>query len=242
MAKILIANWKSNPRDIKSAVKLAKAIDGKNVVIAPPFPFLEAIHKVIKKSALGAQNVFWADGPYTGEISADDLKALKVKYVIVGHSERRKNLKETDRMINLKVKEVIKSGLKVVLCVGEPLNIRKRGIKSAKNFVVKQLTKDLIGVGKKSGALLLVAYEPVWSISTEKGSKPDTPEDAVLMIEFIRGWLKKRGLKSAKVIYGGSVNKGNAESFLHKKGIEGALIGGASLRPLEFKKIKSSII
>jgi triosephosphate isomerase (TIM) len=242
MSKILVANWKSNPQNIKSAIKLAKAIDGKNIVIAPPSPFLEAVRKVIKKSTLGAQNVFWADGPYTGEISAEDLKALKVKYVIIGHSERRKNLKETDRMINLKVKESVKSGLRVILCVGEPFSIRKRGVQSAKSFIGKQLTKDLSGISKKNSRLLIVAYEPVWSISTERGSKPDTPEDAALMIDFIRNWLRSKGFSKNQVIYGGSVNKNNAARFLRQKGISGALVGQTSLRPLEFKKIKSSII
>lgn len=240
MPKLLIANWKSNPADVKSAIALAKAIDGKNVVIAPPSPFLESVGKVIKKSSLGAQNVFWADGPYTGEVSAADLKIMKVKYVIVGHSERRNNLLETDEMINLKIKEVVKSGLKAVLCVGEPLKVRRRGIGEAKKFIANQLTKDLKNVIKNKN--LIVAYEPIWSISTEKGSKPDNPEDAALIINFMRVWLKRKGFKKVKVIYGGSVNGENFSDFMKQKGIDGALVGGASLRPIEFNKMKRAII
>ena len=246
MSKLLIANWKSNPADVKSAIKLAKAIDGKNVVMVPPAPFLESVGEVIKKSLLGAQNVFWADGPYTGEISAADLKIMKVKYVIIGHSERRKNLMETDEMINLKVKATLRAGLKAVLCVGEPLKVRRAGIASAKKFIKKQLAADLKSLNSKSYMLnsrLIVAYEPVWSISTERGAKPDTPEDAVIMIKFIKEVLySKFHILNPKVLYGGSVNAKNAKGFLGQKDIDGALVGGASLKPIEFNKIKRAII
>lgn len=246
MMKILIANWKSNPDNPKSAVKLAKAIDKKGVVVAPPFPFLSAVRKTIKKSALGAQDLFWADGPYTGEVSARDLKILKVKYVIVGHSERRKNLKETDEMINRKLKAALQAGLKAVLCVGEPATVRKKGIKEAKKFVKKQLVanlKSLKTINYKLQTNLIVAYEPVWAISTAKGSKPDTPQDAVEMIEFIKGILySKFHILNPKVLYGGSVTAKNARGFLKEKAIDGALVGSASLHPLEFHRVISSII
>ncbi len=247
MRKLIIANWKSNPTDVKSAIKLAKAIDDKNVIITPPSPFLESVGKVLKYSSLGAQNVFWADGPYTGEVSATDLKLMKVKYVIIGHSERRKNLKETDKMINLKIKATLKAGLKAVLCVGEPANIRRKGIKKAKDFVRSQLNKDLKGthnllLNPQTGGLnsrLIVAYEPVWAISTFKGAKPDTPEEASLMISFIKKTLSKI---KPKVIYGGSVNAGNAKAFLSQRVIDGALIGGMSLKPLEFRRVINDIM
>ncbi|MBI3274184.1 MAG: triosephosphate isomerase [Candidatus Colwellbacteria bacterium] len=266
MPKLIIANWKSNPSDLASAIKLAKAIDHKNVVIAAPFPYLPAVYKAIKKSALGAQDLFWADGPYTGEISAQDLKTLKVKYVIVGHSERRKNLKETDEMINRKLKAALDGGLKAVLCVGESAAIRKKGIKEAKKFVKKQLIADLKSLnssakgGSSSGgkfhilnSQLIVAYEPVWAISTEKGSKPDTPEDAVEMIKFIKGILNssakggsssggKFHILNSKVLYGGSVTAKNAKAFLGRSEINGALVGSASLKPNEFNKIVKSVI
>lgn len=243
MPKILIANWKSNPNNPKSAVKLAKAIDKKGVVIAPPFPFLSAVSRVINKSALGAQDLFWADGPYTGEVSAEDLKILKVKYVIIGHSERRKNLKETDKMINLKLKAALKEGLRAVLCVGEPVQVRRKGIKNAKEFIRRQLRADLHTLPTAHLTRLIVAYEPVWAISTEKGSKPDTPQDAVEMISFIKRTLNSKfHILNPRVLYGGSVNAKNARKFLKEKAIDGALVGGVSLKPLEFHKVVNVII
>src|SRR3989344_5942816 len=244
--KLIVANWKSNPNDLASAVKLAKAIDHKNVVIAVPFPFLPAVYKQLKKSALGAQDLFWADGPYTGEVSAQDLKILKVKYVIVGHSERRKNLKETDEMINLKLKAALRGGLRAVLCVGEPATVRKKGIKEAKKFVKQQLVNDLKSTNKLlklKANKLIIAYEPVWAISTGKGSEPDTPEEAVGMIKFIKEILySKFHILNPKVLYGGSVNAKNAKGFLREKEVDGALVGGASLLPLEFHKVINAII
>ena len=246
MSKLIIANWKSNPNDLASAVRLAKAIDHKNVVIAAPFPFLPAVYKAIKKSVLGAQDLFWADGPYTGEVSAEDLKILKVKYVIVGHSERRKNLKETDEMVNRKLRAALKAGLKAVLCVGESAVVRKKGIKEAKKFVKQQLVNDLKSTSKLlklKANKLIIAYEPVWAISTEKGSKPDTPEDAVEMINFIKDLLYvKYGIRKPKVLYGGSVTAKNAKAFLGRKEVDGALVGGTSLLPLEFRKVINAII
>lgn len=243
MLKLLVANWKSNPHNVASAIKLAKSIDKKGVVIAPPYPFLEQAGKAVKYAELGAQDVFWEDiGPYTGEVSWHQLKHLKVKYVIIGHSERRRNLVETDELINKKVKAAVKAGINVILCVGEPLNIRNRGKEAAKRFIKNQLTKDLKGVSKTNNKLI-VAYEPVWAISTEKGSKPDTPEDAVEMIKFIKELLNTLySIPNVKVLYGGSVTAKNARSFLERKEINGALVGGISLLPLEFRKVINAII
>lgn len=245
--KLIIANWKSNPTSVKEAVKLAKAEDEMNVIIAPPFPFLESVGNVINRASLGAQDIFWEDvGSYTGEVSWRHLKNLKVKYVIIGHSERRKNLKETDEMINLKLKAVLQAGLKAVLCVGESAVVRKKGIKEAKKFVKKQLTKDLESlktINYKLKTNLIIAYEPVWAISTEKGGKPDTPRDAVEMVEFIKEILhSKFRIPNSKVLYGGSVNAKNANEFLREKAVDGALVGGTSLHPLEFHKVINVII
>ena len=121
MKKIIIANWKMNPFEEQKALNLARAIDKENIIIAPPFVFLSSISKILKKASLAAQDVFWAEsGAYTGEISSQMLKNLGVKYVIVGHSERRIYLKETDEMINKKIIAALCAGLKVILCIGEP--------------------------------------------------------------------------------------------------------------------------
>ncbi len=227
MKKLIIANWKSNPDSLVQAKKLGRDIDKPGVVIAPPYPFLESLGKTLRRATLGAQDVFGADrGAYTGEVSLSQLKDLKVKYIILGHSERRKFLGETDELINKKVKAALRAGFKTVLCVGE---WRRQSLSQAKVFVRGQLKKDLAGV--RSYRNLIITYEPVWAISTSKSGKPDKPENAAQMARFIKSIIK------AKVIYGGSVNAKNARSFLKYKEIDGALVGGASLKPREFLKI-----
>ncbi len=247
MKKLIVANWKMNPDSLGRAVSLAKKIDAgipktKNieVVIAPPFPFLAEVGKVLRNAKLGAQDAFWENvGPYTGEVSAAMLNHSGVEYVIIGHSERRRFLHETDEMIHKKILASLLAGLKVILCVGEPLAVRKRGLAAAKRFVGDQLKKDL-----KSPTTyhlpptnLIIAYEPIWAIST---GKPDRPADAAEMIQFIKRQVS--GVKGqVRVLYGGSVNSQNAGSFVHYKGIDGALVGGAGLKAEELKKIIQSI-
>jgi len=248
MKKLIIANWKENPNSITEAVSLAQQIDkgiGKankaEVVIAPPFPFLSAVGKVLKRAKLGAQNVFWEDkAAHTGEISPRMLKSSGVKYAIIGHSERRR-LGETDEMINKKISASLKAELKVILCVGESLNVRRRGLSASKNFVKGQLKKDLKGLHSTFYILhsrIIVAYEPIWAISTNKNARPDKPEDALEMIKLIKQFCHSHfAIRNLPVLYGGSVNSKNAKNFLQYKEIDGALVGGASLKPDEFGKI-----
>ncbi len=237
MAKLIVANWKANPKTPREALKLAKASDFKNAVIAPPFIYLQALSPVLKKAALGAQDAFWEmRGPYTGEITPIQIKNLKAKYVIIGHSERRQ-LGETDTVINKKIKAVLKAGLKVILCVGENRDTRRKGITSAKRFVGSQLKKDLAGIRTSHFTLrnpLIIAYEPVWAIGT---GKSDKPKDSVEIIKDIKKLLDSRCQIPAPVLYGGSVTSGNAKSFLSQPEIDGALVGGASLKLKEFKTI-----
>jgi triosephosphate isomerase len=215
-------------------------------VVAPPFVYLSDLSKVKSqksKVALAAQNIFWEDSvAYTGEISPKMLKNLGVEYVIIGHSERRKYLNETDGMLNKKVLASLKAGLKVILCVGEPkreLGIKnyELGIKKAKNYIENQLQKDLKGLSMVKGQMsnVIVAYEPVWAINT---GHFDTPKDALEMIKFIKNLLATRySLNSIKVLYGGSVDSKNIADFLKHPEIDGALIGHASLKAGEVKKI-----
>jgi triosephosphate isomerase len=229
-------------------VRLAQSIDrivpaNVELVIAPPFVYLSAVGSILRNAVLGAQNLFGEEaksGPYTGEISALQLRRLGVKYVIVGHSERRA-LGESDEIINKKIKTALGEGLGVILCVGEPK--RESGIKSSKlkkekSYVKRQLLKDLIGIcgsRLKIRHPFVVAYEPVWAIGT---GRADKPEEAAEMIKFIKNVLKTKipGL-NARVLYGGSVNAKNASGFLNQREIEGALVGGASLKIKEFRKI-----
>lgn len=228
-----------NPATVREAIKLARSTDKKGVVICPPFVFLPEVKKILKRASLGAQDVFWEEkGPFTGEVSAAMLKGLGVKYVIVGHSERRRWLKETDEIINKKVKAALKTGLKVILCVGEPLAVRRKGLTAAKRFVADQLKEDLVGLHSKFYILnsrLIVAYEPIWAIGT---GRADKPRDTAEMVQFIKQFLHSTFyILNSKVLYGGSVNSQNAEKFLQLKEIDGALVGGASLKAEEFNKI-----
>jgi triosephosphate isomerase (TIM) len=251
MGKLIVANWKEHPKTEAEALKLFKAVArarrsktgaAVEVAICPPFIYLEEITRVFKRMsptarrglALGAQDVFWEEqGAFTGEVGPRMLRSLGVKYAILGHSERRKFAKETDAMINKKVALAAHDGLKIILCVGESLAVRQKGIAAAKNFVQQQLLKDLKNVVLKSGDIA-IAYEPIWAIGTGKN---DSPEDARAMAQFIKKLLKERKQIKPRFLYGGSVNSKNAGDYVQLKEIDGALVGGASLKADEFIKI-----
>lgn len=235
MNKIIIANWKMNPSTVQEAATLAKKIDVADLVIAAPAPFLGVVGSAIKKAKLGAQNVFWEDqGPFTGEVSASQLASVGVSYVIVGHSERRR-LGETDEMIARKISVAIHNRLIPIICVGETRGEHEIG--QSESVVKKQLEIDLSLLSKTHYSTpIIIAYEPVWAISTEKNAQPDTPENAVAMINSIKQ-VTDQWPQNTTFIYGGSVNPNNAESFLKHKEIEGALVGGASLKAEEMKAI-----
>lgn len=226
-----MANWKLNPQGEAQAIKLARSADKKGVVVCPPFPFLRAVGRTIKRAALGAQDTFWEEkGAYTGEVSPTMLKGMGVKYVIVGHSERRQWLGENDQMINKKVLAAQRAGLKVVLCVGEPLKARRKGLKAAMKFVERQLEEDLRKVKANS---IIIAYEPIWAIGT---GRPDNPKESAQMAEFIKLFVSEYGCE-AKVLYGGSVTAKNIGRIMEYNVIDGVLVGGASLKSGEFGKI-----
>jgi len=229
MSKLLVANWKSYPDTERQASKLARLSDHKNFVVCPPFVFLRRVRSLLEEASLGCQDVFWAKkGAYTGEVSLNQLKNIKVEYAIVGHSERRKHLLETDGLINKKVIAGLGAGLRIILCVGESRETRQKGgLTKAKDFVEKQLGSDLSNcksVAKKGR--LIVAYEPIWAIGSHK---PDKPEDSLEMVLHIKRTLARLINIPGKVFYGGSVDKENIDSFLAYKEIDGVLVGGASL-------------
>src|SRR3989344_8370843 len=149
MNKLIIANWKMNPTSLKEAEKLAQESDVEGLVICPPFLFLEEVSKIIKKAKLGAQDCFWEEkGAYTGEISPKELKSLGVEYVIIGHSERRQNLGETDEIVAKKIKAAVEEGLTPILCVGETRAERDAG--KTKEVVERELKVGLSLVGQMS--------------------------------------------------------------------------------------------
>lgn len=217
-----------------------QGIKNGEVVLAPPFVYLSAVSDVIKGShiKLSAQNMYFEDkGAYTGEISPVMLKDAGCQYIIIGHSERRKYFNETDENINLKIKKALSTGLKPILCVGETLEEREKDIT---DFVVGiQVKKALYGVQDISN--IIIAYEPVWAIGTGKNATPKEAEEVHFFIrEIIR---KKYGNIADKllILYGGSVTVDNIGSLIEMKDIDGALVGGASLKGESFVGIINKV-
>lgn len=233
---MIVANWKLNPKTLGAAERLigtlAPAARGSkaDVVFCPPAAYLAELKDKFPKLTFGAQDASYVDeGPFTGAIGPEVLKGVGAEYVIAGHSERRAEFGETDAEVAKKVRAILAAGLTAILCVGEPLAIRKKGIAASQKFVSEQIKKDLKNISKK--AKVVVAYEPVWAISTSGSGRNETPEDAAAMIRFIKK------LRPGRILYGGSVNSKNAGEFLAYRDIDGLLVGGASLKPEEFEKI-----
>ena len=242
MKKIVIGNWKMNPasrkeaKDIFEEINLSVGSFTRVVsVVCLPFIYTSEFCLLAKtKILIGAQDCFIGDvGPYTGEISAGMLKSIGVHYVILGHSERRA-MGEVDEVIREKVKSALQHKLKVVLCVGE----RARNETPEFLSVIKQqLAADLSGLGKNYLKNLIVAYEPIWAIG--KGAiRPASAEDVTEVSIFIKKILteifgREVGIK-IPIIYGGSVDEKNCREFLHNGGIDGFLVGRASLEPKKF--------
>jgi triosephosphate isomerase (TIM) len=241
----IIANWKMNPSSFIEADNLIKSIkkgigksENVNVVICPPAVYLSKI-KPNSKFELGIQNIFWENrGAYTGEISAKMAKNLGVNYVIIGHSERRQYLGETDEMINLKTKSALENNLNPILCIGETLEEKKKD--KASEVIARQLESALKNIDKfqVSNFKFQVAYEPIWAIGT--GITPNTDEImsiTLLIKKIITKLYDRKTAEKISILYGGSVDVGNAYDFVHKANTNGLLIGGASLNAEEFVRI-----
>ncbi len=248
--KLIAGNWKMN-LNVKESVQLAKAIAesitnlksaNADVLVCPTFLSLEQSGKALKGSPvmLGAQDVCANDdGAFTGEISASMLLSAGCEYVIIGHSERRKYYGETNESVNLKVKKALEKGLNPVMCVGETLQEREDEIFEA--IVGEQITEGLRDVAEDKMSFVTIAYEPVWAIGTGVNA---TPKQASDMHLFIRKKLSElfniKTAEAVRVLYGGSVNAKNAKDILAAKGIDGALVGGASLKADDFLTIVSA--
>ena len=245
MRKAIIAgNWKMNKtpaeaaalvNDLKPLVKDASC----DVVVCVPAVDIAAVKAAAEGSNIhvGAENVHWAaSGAYTGELSAEMLVAAGVKYVIIGHSERRQYFGETDQTVNKRVLAAVAAGLKVILCVGEMKDVREAG--ATDGLVDYQTIMALNGLTAEQVADVVIAYEPVWAIGTGKTATADQAEE---VCAFIRATLAKLyGADVAETItiqYGGSMNAKNAEELLSKTNVDGGLIGGASLKAADFTTI-----
>ncbi len=238
---IIAGNWKMNKNqaEAKELIQaLSPAVQNANceVVICVPFTDLEIARKAIRgtKIKLGAQNVHWAPkGAFTGEISADMLKELKVEYVIVGHSERRQYFGETDQSVNARAKAALQAGIKPIICVGETLSERESGQTSA--VVVRQTNAAFEGIEKADLKKVVVAYEPVWAIGTGKTATAQDANDTIAIIrKTVRRLYGKTVSAALRIQYGGSMNAKNAKELMAMPEIDGGLIGGASLKAEDF--------
>ena len=241
---IIAGNWKMNNTNAGTKVLLTELAplvkDAKcEVVVCVPFTDIDTARKAIRgtKIKLGAQNVHWAPkGAFTGEISAEMLKELKVEYVIIGHSERRQYFGETDASVNARVKAAVGAGLKAIVCVGETLEEREAG--KTNEVVTRQINGAFEGLEKIALKSIVVAYEPVWAIGTGKTA---TAEDANNTIAVIRKAIRKLYGRTAanamRIQYGGSMNPKNASELMAMPEIDGGLIGGASLKAEDFAKV-----
>ena len=242
---IIAGNWKMNMTasdtkkfadDIKAIMPRAKWCD---VVVCVPFVNIPAALKAFKdlRISVGAQNMFYEkSGAYTGEVSADMLKDLGVKYVIIGHSERRQYFAETDQTVNKRALAALNAGLKVIICVGESLQQREEGV--TEELVRMQTKIALRDVTAEQMANVVIAYEPIWAIGTGKTATADQAEEVCAQIRKVIGEVYGEAVAEATTIqYGGSMNAKNCEELLSKKDVDGGLIGGASLKAPDFAVI-----
>lgn len=258
MRPLIIANWKMNTT-LSEALLLANGVKrglagltSADVVLCPPFPWLVPVGEVIyhhplKQLQLGAQNVFWQEsGAYTGEVAAPMLKGL-VGYVILGHSERRRVFQETDQIVNQKVKLALASGLRPVICVGEERRpaaaVLDQPTEEAAHHVqqpVKELRAAIKGLTADQLKKIVVAYEPVWAISSNKNAVAATGIYANFVSQLLREELESHDPEASAhipILYGGSVTAANVEEFSPQPAINGCLVGGASLKLKDFLTI-----
>lgn len=243
--KIIIANWKMSLSQAQ-ALALTQALlesikdrplDNLELVVCPSFNVLSEVGRLLAKSniALGAQDCCWEEaGAYTGEVSPQVLKEIGCQFVILGHSERRKYLGESDQLINSKVKSALKNGLAPILCVGETFEERQAG---NKDFVImQQLEKGLSGVNLGSADRLVIAYEPVWVIGSGQAVAAAEAEhtNQVVRQVLLDHFAPQKIEEQIHLIYGGSVNPENIKEFMLEPTIAGALVGGASLEAKTF--------
>ncbi len=243
MRKPLVAgNWKMN-KTVKEASTLVaemlpglQAISAVEQVLCPPYPSLMLISAMLTGTGigLGAQNMYWEEsGAYTGEVSPAMVKEF-CDYVILGHSERRTYFGETDETVNRKVKAALNKDLIPIVCVGETLSENKAGITA--DVVTRQVRNGLEGLNQAQAEKIVIAYEPVWAIGTGLAATGEVANKVVA--DYIRTTLKKQFgetvAQGVRVLYGGSVTAANAAEFFSQPEIDGALVGGASLKAAEF--------
>jgi triosephosphate isomerase len=247
--KIVAANWKMNMTQAEAArfveVFLLEVGDiaDVDIVIVPPFTAIAKVTELLGEAQnirVGAQNMHWErSGAFTGEISAAQLRDLFVRYVVLGHSERRSLFGETDEIVNRKVHAAHEATLRPIVCVGETLEQRERG--GVEEILSRQLRGSLAGVSAKELQETVVAYEPVWAIGTGLNATPEQAQEAHAFIrQTLAGLSDESTAERIRIQYGGSVKPDNARELMSQADIDGALVGGASLEPRSFAQIVSA--
>lgn len=247
--KLIAGNWKMNNTNkealelVNQLKDLVKDVKDRDIMIAPTFTCLSDVNNAIKGSniKLGAQNLYFEEkGAFTGQISADMLLSVGCEYVIVGHSECRDIFGEKDELINKKVKRALDKNLVPVLCVGEHLEEREKGITS--DIVSSQVKEAFKGLSEAEAKKVVIAYEPVWAIGTGKTATPQDADDVHKTIRDTLKFIYNESVSEGMIIlYGGSVNEKNADDLLNMPNIDGALVGGASLVADKFSRIVNYI-
>lgn len=242
---LIAGNWKmykTVPEAVETVKQLKKAVEnvsGREIVVAPSFVCLSPVAEVIRDSNItsAAQDVFWEDdGAYTGEVSPGMLRSAGCTYTIIGHSERRQYFGETNDTVNKKIRKSLAGGLKVIVCIGESLQERESGDTFAK--IETQISEGLSGLDASRMDEVVIAYEPIWAIGTGKTA---TASEAEEVHRFIREMIQKNyGAAVAeriRILYGGSVKPENIDELMAEKNVDGALVGGASLKVESFARI-----
>lgn len=242
---LIVANWKMF-LDAEAAENLTRTLcesdvdySKVDVLLAPAFTYIMMVSNLVKTSGepinIASQNIYFEkEGAYTGEVSAEMVKSCGAGYVVLGHSERRNILGESDAVVNKKLHAALSAGLKVILCVGEMLEHRDNGV--AYEYVISQLGNSLAGIKELSN--IVIAYEPVWAIGTGKtASATDAQQMHVAVRAFLSRMFGEAEAQKVRILYGGSVKPDNIKELMSQDDIDGALVGGASLKADQFLKI-----
>ncbi len=241
--KLVAANWKIN-KTMNEAVSFAAVLKKESVkndiLIFPPYPFIEQLSRLLPKIPLGAQNCHQEEyGAFTGEVSVSMLKSVGCSWVLVGHSERRQYQKESNAQINQKIKVALKNKLQVMLCVGESAKEREDDL--TEEVLERQIKEGLAKITAEEMSSIAIAYEPIWAIGTGNTATPKQAQDTHKFIRNVIETLYGKSVsKSMRILYGGSVTADNAQLLFKEKDIDGALVGSASLDVEKFVKIANS--
>ncbi len=246
MRRPLIAgNWKMNNNCAQSVelvtqlMKMVSDSSGVDIVVAPPYTALSSVATLLKGSSLGlaAQNIFWEEaGAFTGEIGPGMLTDVGCTHVIIGHSERRQYFNETDDTVNKRLKAALRTSLIPIVCIGETLAEREE--RKTLSVIEQQVTEGLRGVTPNEMERTIIAYEPVWAIGTGKTASPQQAQEVHHFIrELIEKIYSKQIAEQVRILYGGSVKPENSNSLMEQEDIDGALVGGASLKAESFAGI-----